>query len=231
MSAKPRLTAILNPQSGKGASLQVWNQIAASASSTFETTLAQTERPRHATQLAIDAISNGSTLILVVGGDGTLSEVVNGYIAANGKDKGVTLAIIHTGTGGDFAKSAGIPRNPLDAWNLVLKETRNGKFLERLKVLRDSVISDGLFNTMTLRDPSTSEFVMYADSGLKHGDFHEKCPEKSEVGMAVNVVAEPVEVGGDGIGEEVWVEADGEVVGVLPAEFTVLPGAVRLIVP
>ncbi|KAJ3045632.1 hypothetical protein HDU99_009844, partial [Rhizoclosmatium hyalinum] len=108
----------------------------------------------------------------------------------------------------------------------------NGKFFGNgLKVLRDSVISDGLFNTMTLRDPSTSEFVMYADSGLKHGDFHEKCPEKAEVGMAVNVVAEPVEVGGVQIGEEVWVEADGEVVGVLPAEFTVLPGAVRLIVP
>ncbi|KAJ3039517.1 hypothetical protein HDU99_010232, partial [Rhizoclosmatium hyalinum] len=121
MEAKPKLTAILNPQSGRGTSLQVWNKIAPYASTSFETTLAQTQKPRHATDLAIDAIKAGSSLILVLGGDGTLSEVVNGYIAANGKDKGVTLAIIHTGTGGDFAKSAGIPRNPIDAWNFVLK--------------------------------------------------------------------------------------------------------------
>ena len=46
--------------------------------------------------------------ILVAGGDGSIHEAVNG-IVRSGRD--ISLGVIPTGTGNDFAKSAGIPRD------------------------------------------------------------------------------------------------------------------------
>ena len=44
---------------------------------------------------------------VVVGGDGTVNEAVNGMLAAGGGD--VALAVIPRGTGDDFARHFGIP--------------------------------------------------------------------------------------------------------------------------
>ena len=47
-------------------------------------------------------------LIVVVGGDGTLSQVVSGYINANGLLSGCTIGIIPAGTGGDFVRGMNV---------------------------------------------------------------------------------------------------------------------------
>ena len=49
----------------------------------------------------------GATLLVVVGGDGSLNEVVNGVAEMDG----VELAVIPRGTGWDFARTFGIPRD------------------------------------------------------------------------------------------------------------------------
>ncbi len=46
--------------------------------------------------------------ILVAGGDGSIHEAVNGIVRSGGD---ISLGVIPTGTGNDFAKSAGIPRH------------------------------------------------------------------------------------------------------------------------
>jgi YegS/Rv2252/BmrU family lipid kinase len=56
-------------------------------------------------------VDEGATLLVVVGGDGTVHEVVNG-IAGRG---GVELAIIPRGTGWDFARTHEIPKRLPDA--------------------------------------------------------------------------------------------------------------------
>ena len=53
---------------------------------------------------------DGATRLVVVGGDGSVNEVVNGVVEANG----VELAVIPRGTGWDFVRTFGIPRD-LDA--------------------------------------------------------------------------------------------------------------------
>src|SRR5207244_11200318 len=53
------------------------------------------------------AAEDGAELLVVVGGDGSVSEVVNGIAGLDG----VALAVIPRGTGWDFARSLGIPRN------------------------------------------------------------------------------------------------------------------------
>jgi diacylglycerol kinase (ATP) len=49
----------------------------------------------------------GGTLLVVVGGDGTLHEAVNG-LAGAGRLGGVRVAVVPAGTGNDFARSTGI---------------------------------------------------------------------------------------------------------------------------
>jgi YegS/Rv2252/BmrU family lipid kinase len=56
-------------------------------------------------------VRGGATLLVVVGGDGSVNEVVNGIAGADG----VELAVIARGTGWDFARTFGIPRKLEDA--------------------------------------------------------------------------------------------------------------------
>ncbi len=63
--------------------------------------------PGELTELARRAVDEGATLLVVVGGDGSVNEVVNG-IAGRG---GVEIAVIARGTGWDFARSLQLPRD------------------------------------------------------------------------------------------------------------------------
>ncbi len=58
----------------------------------------------HATDLAREAVRTGCRRLVVVGGDGTVSEVANGV---NGWE--VEVGIVSVGTGNDFARSLGLP--------------------------------------------------------------------------------------------------------------------------
>lgn len=71
-----------------------------------------TEHRYHATELAVEAVNRGYRKIIVVGGDGTLNEVVNGlFIQKQCEPKDVLLAVIAVGTGNDWVRTFGIPRN------------------------------------------------------------------------------------------------------------------------
>jgi YegS/Rv2252/BmrU family lipid kinase len=71
-----------------------------------------TEGPGHATELVREGLAAGHRLIVVVGGDGTLNEAVNGFFDADGTpiNPAAELGVICRGTGCDFIKSLGIPK-------------------------------------------------------------------------------------------------------------------------
>lgn len=68
-----------------------------------EVELWRTEAPHHAEALAAKAVEQGAGRLLVVGGDGTLSEVVHGLLGT-GRSASVELALLPAGTGGDFRR-------------------------------------------------------------------------------------------------------------------------------
>jgi diacylglycerol kinase (ATP) len=78
-----------------------------------------TESPGDATEAAWEWRDG---LLIVVGGDGTISEVVNGLGQA-GFPEGVTLAILPAGTGNDLAATLAIPEDPDEA-EAVLRQNR-----------------------------------------------------------------------------------------------------------
>lgn len=71
-----------------------------------------TEYRYHATELTVEAVNRGYRNIIVVGGDGTLNEVVNGlFIQQQCEPKEILLSVIAVGTGNDWVRTFGIPRN------------------------------------------------------------------------------------------------------------------------
>jgi diacylglycerol kinase (ATP) len=73
------------------------------------------ERPGHLIELAQQAVAGGARLVVAVGGDGTLNEVVNGVAGCD-----VDLATIPLGTGMDFVRTHGIPTSFDDAVRVAL---------------------------------------------------------------------------------------------------------------
>lgn len=111
----PYARLIVNPVAGAGRTAKKWPQVMSllqSAGLRFEHDL--TEAPGHARELAKSAAKKGYELVVSVGGDGTINEVVNGlYDAGNIAD--VMLGIIGTGTGSDYIRTIGIPRTYQEA--------------------------------------------------------------------------------------------------------------------
>lgn len=106
---------IINPAAGAGKGARAWPQIAARLKELglpFEHDF--TEAPGHALELARSAAGNGCDLMVAVGGDGTINEIVNG-LYQSGRLPEVKLGIISIGTGCDCIRTLGIPRDPEQA--------------------------------------------------------------------------------------------------------------------
>ena len=106
---------IVNPAAGAGKTARKWPHIMARLHSIdlrFDYDF--TEAPGHARELAKTAVDKGYELVVSVGGDGTINEVVNG-LYDTGSISDVMFGIIATGTGGDYIRTIGIPRAHLEA--------------------------------------------------------------------------------------------------------------------
>ncbi len=109
---------MVNPASGAGKAGRQWAQIESqvlpSAGIPFET--AFTTRPNEATEITQRAVRQSRSVVVAVGGDGTLNEVVNGFFH-NGAPIPTTsrLAMVPLGTGGDFRRTLRIPIDPREA--------------------------------------------------------------------------------------------------------------------
>jgi YegS/Rv2252/BmrU family lipid kinase len=128
MGTEMKTRLIVNPASSRGKMARRYpqiEQILRAESFAFDAVF--TERRGHATQLARAAIDAGYELIVAVGGDGTLNEVVNGMVTQDGKavNPNAALGVISSGTGSDFVRTANIPRDMLLAARHLARATQN----------------------------------------------------------------------------------------------------------
>lgn len=82
----------------------------------------ETKSAGHAIELAKNAVEKNFTHIIAIGGDGTLSEVVNGMMLA-AKEKLPALGCLPFGTANDFVKTAKINGNFSQLSNLIEKNS------------------------------------------------------------------------------------------------------------
>jgi YegS/Rv2252/BmrU family lipid kinase len=267
------------------------------------------ERP--AERAAREAVLAGVTRILVLGGDGSCSQSVNGAYAEGGVDalSRVTFGFLPAGTGRDYARSAGISRDPVAAartlargaavrrvdlgvvhlaggvdrlflnvasfgisaqiahaleeypqlkrragavafglatvragWGYAPVETElrvdlqaaqrgptaavaianGGWFGGGMHVAPSARVDDGLFEVVRFGDLARRDFVISLPRlyrGTHYTHPHVRHSQGAEVLAAPGVgVTQPIEI-----------EADGEIVGALPARFSLLPAALSLL--
>ena len=118
--AQPSHTVFLvNPASANGSTGRRWPELARRAAAAgLEGATLFSERQGHLAELAREAALDGAELLVVVGGDGSVNEVVNG-LAGLGRQPAV--AVVPRGTGWDFSRTFGIPRKIDDAVQIALQ--------------------------------------------------------------------------------------------------------------
>ena len=108
-----KIAFIVNPHAGNGSTGSNWSYIEAVARDRlgyFETYM--TQKPGDAVMFAKDAVAKDAGLLVCVGGDGTLNEVINGIMMHEESIRStVTLGFVPNGTGCDFVRTLPIPQN------------------------------------------------------------------------------------------------------------------------
>jgi diacylglycerol kinase (ATP) len=112
-----------------------------------------TESVGHASELASHAAANGFSLVVAVGGDGTVNEVAQGLIGTN-----TTMGIIPIGSGNGLARDLGISmdmrkstRTLIDGTNLQIDVCRlnDQRFLCTSGIGFDAMIADKMSKSLT----------------------------------------------------------------------------------
>lgn len=107
---------VINPVAGKGRALRIGEEAAALLKSRgIDFAKHLTDHPRHATELAREAAGRGAETVIAFGGDGTLTETAAGL-----RHTRTALGVVPAGTGNDFIKTIGTPREWREALEFIL---------------------------------------------------------------------------------------------------------------
>src|SRR2546423_1652781 len=146
---------VVNPHSAGGKTERRWPELRAiiqEAYGAFEERF--TRGAGDATTLTRAALEAGADLVVAVGGDGTINEVVNGFFTEKGAVRPqASFGIVPAGTGGDFIKTLGVPRETAAA-AAALKSAPRAIDVGRLAY----VASDG--------KPAVRHFINIASFGI-----------------------------------------------------------------
>ena len=109
-------TIIVNTIAGNGKALKVAALLETALQQRgLAFTMTRTEYAGHATVLAKACADRGEERVFCVGGDGTAFEAANGLLGT-----ATALGVIPGGTGNDFARSLGLPKDPVLAMDALL---------------------------------------------------------------------------------------------------------------
>lgn len=112
---------IVNPNAGSRKGEKDWHKIShllKDAGIKFREVF--TKHKEHATAIVSETIKTGTRRFIVVGGDGTLNEVINGiFNQDNVPTTQFLVAMIPVGTGNDWCRMFGIPFNYSEAVNTI----------------------------------------------------------------------------------------------------------------
>lgn len=121
-SSAPRTVRfVLNPAAAGGRARRQWRRIEPQVRAAFpQAELHETSAPGGGAVLAADAARAGVELVVAVGGDGTLHEVLQGLMTVDAAARPV-LGLIPAGSGSDFARGMAIPGDPGQALALLVE--------------------------------------------------------------------------------------------------------------
>ena len=167
MPGKTKL--ILNPMAAMGAAWRAANDLRPIAAQHGQVDWSGTVYPTHATDLARQAGLDGYDLVIALGGDGTVHEVINGLMQVPPEQR-PALGVVPLGSGNDFAFANGLPTTadhalqhaltaPATPVDIGLMIDENGR-----REFFDNTIGIGFDAVVTIRShrlPVVRGFLMY----------------------------------------------------------------------
>lgn len=114
----PRAHVVINPAASNGRAGRLWPRLQSALDAVLPAgwSHSTTAGAGGGTPVTREAIRAGARLIVSVGGDGTLNEVVNGLFEGTTMlADDLHLGVIPVGTGGDYRRTFGIGKDPLAA--------------------------------------------------------------------------------------------------------------------
>lgn len=111
-----RAVLIVNPTAGQGRAGRILSEVEELLrTGGLDLKVFRTEKPGEATLLTKRALAEGCERVIVLGGDGTISEAINGLAGSK-----AVLGVISAGTGEVFAAEMGLPTDPVEACRVVI---------------------------------------------------------------------------------------------------------------
>ena len=152
-----RLSLIVNPRAGRGdGGSRLARLRRALDDAGLEHEVAATTGPGDATSIARRILGDGGRFLVAVGGDGTVHEVVNGMLDADGGPvaPGAVLGVVPAGSGCDFARTFSLASGPAAAARCL-----QGDGLHRIDVARVGYVD-------ATGGPAVRHFANIAEAGL-----------------------------------------------------------------
>jgi len=191
-----KLKVILNPMADMGNAWRVANDLRPILQEHGGFDWSGTVYPTHATELAKQAGEQGYDMVIAMGGDGTVHEVVNGLMQVP-PERRPSLGVVPVGSGNDFAHAIGIPdqadqalvqaltgsATSLDVGLLVDEHGRKEYFDNTLGIGFDAVVT-----IRSHRLPFLRGFLMYLTAVIQTIILNHK-----PVGMTIDVDAERIQ--------------------------------------
>lgn len=118
-----RALLVVNPKA-TATSVRARDVLAHALASETKLDVVETGARGHAAELAHQAAVDGLDVVVALGGDGTVNEVVNGLLR-NGPRAGLpALAVVPAGSTNVFARALGMPNAPVEATSVLLDALR-----------------------------------------------------------------------------------------------------------
>jgi len=155
---------VINPQA-TSTSPRVTDVIVKAFSSELQLDVVATTHRGHGIEIGQRARSTGVDVVITLGGDGIVNEVINGLLAEGANPAGPMLATVPGGSANVFARSLGLAINPVEAAGQLLQALRTGS--ARLIGLGTVQVSTGSLSTGSLStDQPVRWFATNAGMGL-----------------------------------------------------------------
>ncbi|CCG04828.1 diacylglycerol/lipid kinase family protein [Blastococcus saxobsidens] len=121
-----RALVVVNP-AATTTTANMRNVLVGALASELKVDVAETGHRGHARELAAQAAAEGIDVVVSLGGDGTVNEVVNGLLSDGPGPAVPTLAVVPGGSTNVFSRALGRSRDPVEATAEILAALRAGR--------------------------------------------------------------------------------------------------------
>ena len=163
-----RALVVVNP-AATSTTEKMRNVLVGALASELKLDVVQTTHRGHAREFAAQAAEEGIDLVVSVGGDGTVNEIVNGLLEHGPAPHLPMLAVVPGGSTNVFSRALGRSRDPVEATAEILESLRAGR--TRLVSLGTASASGTSTAPVSGAEPATAAAEAEADAARHDGEW------------------------------------------------------------